>query len=362
MLKRHESVHNFIATSIGLTRNDKVWKSWLDLKKQEWRDLVALLGSDIRKEFKMRAIAVLLVPHRSCLPFEWRDDSSLENLLFLYGNDDLFEVSELSEELRAFAMELVYRCAREVLRVLRHNEKVYYSLFYYNRYILDFLKILPENDPMAEKLFSVYQLNDPVVFYNMDDASGYNPLYPILNENIPEKWKGLAVTRMHEIISAEISGKSKPRAEHEDALRCYLSESTLSLYGKDGGIRYSTELFASQIEFVLGLPNIENRGLFEGHKVWHILQILSGDRYRELRHRFARYVVLENTEEFKCFSVYDRDTERAAEAMLSEFGTDTELTSVLQNLLSKAKERSRKDAGARAQQKSKTQNVLNQMV
>ena len=362
MLKRHESVCDFIATSIGLTRNDKVWKSWLDLQKQEWRDFVVLIRSDVRKEFKLRAIAVLLVPHRNCLPFEWRDNSSLENLLFLRGNDDLFKIPELPEELRVFAAELVYRCAQEVLRTWRHDDKVYSSLFYYNNYVMDFLKILPENDPMAEKLFSVYQLNDPVVFYNMDDASGYNPLYPILNENIPEKWKGLAVTRMHEIISAEISGKSKPRAEHEDALRCYLSESTLSLYGKDGGIRYSTELFASQIEFVLGLPNIQNRGLFENYKVWHILQILSGDRYRELRYRLARYAVLENTEEFKRFSVYDRDTRCAAEAMLSEFGNDAELTSALQNLLGKAEERFREDASARAQQKSKTQNVLNQMV
>lgn len=360
-MRKQESVRNFLSTAVGLTRNDKVWKSWLDLKNQEWRDLVALIRSDVRDEFKMQAIAILLVPHRSCLPFEWRDDSSLENLLFLRGHEDLIKVSDLPEKLQTFTAELVLRCALEVMREWQHNDRVYCSLAYYNNYVIDFLKILPEDDPMAENLFGVYQLNDPVVFMNMDDASGYNPLYPILNESVPEKWKRQAIAKMHEIILAEVSGQSSPRAEHEEALRCYLSEVTLALYGKDHTVHYSTELFASQIEFVLGLPEIRDRGLFEGYRVGHILRIIAGDQYRELRHRFARYVVLENTAEFRKFNVYDRETKRAAEVMLAEFNSDQELASTLRRLLADATKRFREDSEARSKQDAKKESVLGQM-
>lgn len=366
MRKQSQPLCDFIATSVGHTRNDQVWKLWLDLKAQGWRDLVVLIRSDVRQEFKMRAIAVLLVPHWSYLPFEWRDEdkSTIQNLLFLRGNDDLFKVSELSEGLRNFMMELVYRGAKEVLmlqKMLKHNVKILLSLFYYNCYILDFLKVLPENDPMAEKLFSVYQLNDSVVFVNMEDASGYNPLYTILNDDIPEKWKRLAIAKMHEIITAEESGRQKPRAEHEEALRCYMSQVMLPLAGGNGQIRYSVELFAAQLEFILGLPTIRDRGLFQSYNVERILLIIAEDRYKNLRHRLARHVVLENKREFTEFNIYDGSTKRAAEAMLAEFRTDTELVFALRPLLDKAEERFRKEDNHRSRQKAKTQDVLSQM-
>ncbi len=361
MRKRLESVRYFLSAHCKLRRH-QVWKAWLNLGNQEWRDLVKLIRSEVAEEFKKRAIAILLVPEMGSLPFEWQDrDIRVRNYLFLKGHEDLFKVSELPPTLRDFTSELVWRCALEVMRKWHADKEIYVSLNYYNSYIIDFLKILPEDDPTAEKLFAVYQLNDPVVFWNMDDASGYNPLYPILNEDIPEKWKRMAITKMHEIIASEVIGQSWCRTDHEEALPCYLDKVLRCLYGKDRKIHYSVGLFASQLEFVLGLPGIRDRGLFQSHQVGQILQIISGDQYQDLRHRLARYIVLENTKDSEKFTVWDRDTKHAAEAMLEEFNLDIELASALQKLLSEAEERFCKEDEEKSRQNTRENDVLSQM-
>ncbi len=342
-------VHDFLSDHTTSTRDgEAAWKSWLDLKDQEWRDLVILIGSDVRGEFKKRALAVLFAPDLRCLPFEWREDVASENYLFLQGNDDLITISELSRELRDFVAELIRLGALELVATREHDGRADRFLCYYNRYILDFLKILPKNDPMAEKLFSVYQLGD---------ISGHHPIHPILNEDIPRKWKKRAVARTHEIILAEVKDQSKSRAPDRKALRCYVREITPS----SGCKNYGVKLFASQVEFVLGLPGIRNLALFDGFNLCSMLQILSGDQYRDLRHRLARYVVLENTGEFSQYEIYEKDTKRSAEAMLSEFASDQELSTALRKALVKAKKHFQEDAKYRSSQEIKEQAVLSRM-
>ena len=337
--------------------DNKTWNEWLDLKRQEWRDLVALIASDVRDEFKMRAIAILLVPHYRFLPFKWRDDSSLHNLLFLHERP--IKVGELSEELRSFVATLIMMYAG-LAKDYPHDDDIFSSLRIYNRYVIDFLKVLPEEDQLATELFESYELRDPVVFANMDDCSGYNPLYGILNEEIPEKWKRLASQKMQAIITSEVNGKSAPRVEHEEALKWYADQIQLPLSG-EGGVRYGADLFASQVDFIISLPAAGNRGLFNSWQVGPILKIISGDERRPLRHRFARHVILENTEDFKKFSVYDSATKRAAQAMLKEFDSDQELTPVLQKLIANAGKRFQRNAEHASAEQRKVDDVLSKM-
>jgi hypothetical protein len=92
------------------------------------------------------------------------------------------------------------------------------------------------------------------------------------------------------------------------------------------------------------------------------LKIIAGDQYCGLRHRFARYVVLENTARLKRFSIYDAGTKRAAQAMLTEFSADEDLAKKLETILAEANQRARESNQAKAEQREKEQNILSQMV
>lgn len=355
-----EAIRNVIASSIGLTGDDSIWQSWLKLKKQEWRDLVALIRSNVKDEFKMRAIAVLLVPDYSVLPFKWQNEYSLKNSLNLRGHSDMFKISELPQKLRDFTTKLIHISVMEITTNWRHDKEVYGLLSYYNCYIIDCLKILPVDDPMAEQLFMGYQLNDPVVFDNMDYASGYNPLATILNAKIHEKWKSLASAKMHNIILAEESGQLSPRAGHEKALECY-SRAIPIPHSNDEHLAYSSDLFGLQLQFILGFTNIGNRDLFQHHAVGRILRIIASEKYKALRHRFARHIIIDNTEQFKRFCIYDQEDDKIAKAMLAEFEFDKELASALKLLLVEAKKRFADRAYEESRKEIEVQQVLQQM-
>lgn len=346
----------FLYSALQPDREDKVWEAWLNVEQREWRDLVALIKSEVRDEFKMRAIAILLVPHFQFLPFTWwPNQGSLTNLLFL--SDRPVKPSELPDNLREFERRLLTMYV-EVAREYADDEKVHSALTYYNRYALDFLALLPEKSKEAEEMFGCYELRDPVVFCNMDNCSGYNPLYSVLNEEIPEKWKRVASIKMHNIIMEEQSGKKKPREDFEDALRWYVGQIQLPLFSDDGTIRYSAELFAFQVGFVLGLSVINERCLFNDWNVGKILNILSGDQYRELRHRFARHVAFRTADPF---FVYDKNTNRAAKAMLAEFSDDAELVSKLNEIVKNGRVKEEEATRYHQAQRSKEQSVLEQM-
>ncbi|MEK7116676.1 MAG: hypothetical protein AAB837_00745 [Patescibacteria group bacterium] len=348
-------VRAFLSRSLQLDREDKIWKAWLDLKQREWRDLATLIKSDVRDEFKMRAITILLVPHFQFLPFKWPNNSSLTNLLFL--TERPVKSSELPDKLREFERWLITMYV-EVAREYADEEKIHSALTYYNRYVLDFLAILPENSREAEEVFGCYELRDPVVFSNMDDCSGYNPLYPILNEEIPEKWKRAASVKMHEIIMAEQKGKERPRENHENALQWYVEQIQLPLVGSDGTIRYSAELLAFQIDFVLGLSGIGEKRLFNDWNVGKILKILSGGQYLELRHRFARHVAFRTIDPF---FVHDSNTKHAAKAMLTEFSDDADLVSKLTEVVKNCRIKEEEATKYHQVQVNREQSVLKQM-
>jgi hypothetical protein len=141
-----------IVNAVRPSEEDRLWNAWFNLdKKREPRDLQLLLASDVRKEFKARALIVLLAPDLRVLPFRWDDtDHSLRNYLFLRW----LEVKAFPQELVSFAGELV--CQNIDYALGQQDRDIHGALFEYNKLILQFLAVLPEDDDLAQRLFSRY--------------------------------------------------------------------------------------------------------------------------------------------------------------------------------------------------------------
>ena len=338
---------------------DRLWKAWLDLgPKKGPSDLQALLTSDVRKEFKARALIVLLALDLKVLPFRW-DDKDHSRPDYLSSDWPRFET--IPEELMRFAGELV--CLNADCALEQQDERVRESLLKYNNLILQFLAVLPEEDDLANELFNRYQINDPVAYMNMEDASGYNPLRDIFcAKNVPNKWKTLADKQMQDRIVAESEGREKPREEWEVALRCYTNHIQMSNY--DGQVGYSRKLFASQIRFITGLPGVENceHELFSSWQVGHIMKAIPGNDLRETRHKLARLVVLRKTGRHSGFSVFNPESRSAAELILSEFGAeDRELSDRLNAMIAEVNQRETGSTNTQRKQQDELNALLSQM-
>lgn len=335
------------------TEQNQVWDEWLALKRQECRDLKGLVESDVKDVFKARAVAILLAPRIRFAPFAWSDDTSLDDYLFL---SDSVALSKLSPQLLDFTLGLL-EANIDVALQPDADEKLRETLPHYGRLILDALAILDENDPRAESLFRRYSLNDPIAFYSMDEASGYNPFLTIISSAIPEKWKKLSDDWMREVIRAEQEGRVQPRNGWEKALRNYMSHIQLGLYREC--FPYSTDLFASQVEFALSLPNMAGRQLFSNHDVGKILRMFDGENRKELRHRLARHVMLVDHGEHGAFTVYDEEALSTATAILEEFGdADPELAGHLAKIIAKGSERIQENRNRVCEQESQFGRVM----
>ena len=353
-------IFNLLPTD--LFEQDKTWSEWLNLKDgrvQEPRDLCALVKSDLALAFRARAIVILLLPDLKFSPFEWKDDSRIEDWNYLFLGDRI-EVVTLPDQLQHFIGELVCLNVDAVLTT-EFNEKLLSTIFDYNNYIIQLLAILPESDPMADELFKRFPMNDPIGFSGMEDASGYNPFKRLLRSGIPEKWKLLADRQMQEIVRSEQEGHTIPRYEWEVALSCYMSIIQLGLYGDN--FPYRKELFATQIAFVLTLPNVTKHSLIDSYKLYDVLRMLAGDENKQLRHSVARYAVLDTRKvEYGSFMVYSDDTRQAAQAILDEFGSeDEELRSRLESLVAHADERAREEASQTVAKEEQVDAVLSKM-
>lgn len=343
------------------SEEDRLWNAWLDIDKirEPCDDLQSILTSDVRKEFKARALIVLLAPDLRVLPFRWDDVDN--SICRNYLNLCWLKVKAFPPELMSFAGELV--CQNIDYAHSQKDRNVRRALFEYNKLILQFLAVIPEDDELANQLFSRYQINDPVSFWNIDEASGYNPLCTIFcAEDVPTKWKVLADKQMRDRIVAEVEGCAQPREDWEVALRCYTDHIQMSNY--DGREGYSRGLLASQIRFITELSGIEgySQELFNSRQLGHIMEAIPGDAIRETRHKLARLVVLRETEEHSRFSVFDPKSRRVADLMLREFGAeDQDLFIKLNAMIAEANRREVENSDTQLKQREKINKVLNQM-
>jgi hypothetical protein len=349
------------------TSDDKAWEQWVNYKRRETRDLIDLLSSDVRDGFKRRAMFLLLVPSSDFNPIFWKEDIGK-----FYGGVDFLQ--KLTPELLGYAADLIAEFSAVLKPIHREKPKnvveggggitVYMqvpdryhdALHFYNNCILSLLVLLPSEQ--GEKLFPLFSLNDISTFYNMDDTSGYNPFRGLMSmKGVDEKWKWAADEAMRQIIRDELSGKTVPREEWENAFRCYSELVQMQCYG----LEYPIELFAGQVQFLM--DNRASAALtINSWNVITIFNLLSSDRYQSLRHQIARFVVAEDKGESSKFSVYNDQTRQAADWMLEEFGDiDQELAGKLQELIKEGEQKQAENLTIVTEAKSTEEAILSAM-
>lgn len=365
MLKRAKVFVEGLRNKWFPTGDDKVWKQWVDYKRRETRDLVELLTSDVRDSFKRRAIFLLLVPSADFSPIYWTEEvgkfyqrldflKTLTPELLGYATDLIVEFYTILKPMHCDRPKHYAQGGGGITIFMSVPDKYHDVLYFYNNCILLLLTMLPEEQ--CERIFPLFSLLDISTYSNMEDASGYNPFQNLLYSKVDEKWKRRADSTMRQIIGDEVAGKTKPREEWENALRCYAYTIKLQLYGEK--LPYAVDLFADQIQFLVSKEHYGNE-LIDDWKVARIFQVLSADTYKEIRYRVARFVVFGNKDEFR---VWSDDTLQGAEMMLNEFGQDDkELARRIQAAIDKGKKRSTEHQNERAVAKKVEDDIMSQM-
>lgn len=261
----------------------------------------------------------MLTPSSELAPFNWPNPNRSHYLNYQV------DFKQVNPSLRARAVDWLIRFIEFVKgwpaeKIQIDPEWPAEVLDAYNKYILQLLVVLPAEDNQAETLFQYFSINDPTPWADSEDSSGYNPLYNLWkNPLINERWKKAADQEMRQIIKNELQGKSFPRQPYESALKCYARHLQFILDEK-GHLPYSKEFFADQIRFLASLE-VSDQNLFKPWKVAPILNILAGEEYLDLRHKFIRFVLLRDGN----FSIFSEETEKSAQMVLKEFGNDSQI-------------------------------------
>jgi hypothetical protein len=348
------------------SKEDEVWKRWVDFKERKSKDLVEFLSSDVRDNFKRRAVFILLVPSADFNILYWKQKigkfSENTDFLKVLTSDQLEYVADLIIEFSSVLMPMFTSCPGMTVRE-SVTEKYTNALNYYNSCILYLLAVLPEEK--AKKIFSHYSLIDISTYCSMSDSSGYDPFGNLLLMEIDEKWKKMADDRMCEIINDEIAGKTTPRVKREEALPQYAGIIQTMLCGK---ISYSLEFLASQVQFIVDNGQYK-AGLFSSYEIIKLFNLFLGDEYKELRHTIARYVLLEESESgSSCFTIYSKETQQAVDQILEEFKDDIKLVEKISDLEEESRRRNVelevyrvKEQSAEVEKKAAEEYILDQM-
>ena len=345
--------------------DDKVWKQWVEYKRRDTRDLTELLKSDVRDDFKRRAIFLLLVPAAEFNPIYWTEKvgkfyHSLDFLNILtpdllnYATDLIVEFDVMIKPMHNDKPENHVQGGCGVTVFMSVPDKYHNALYFYNNCIMLLLTLLSEEQ--CKRVFPLLSLRDISTYWNMDNASGYNPFQKLLCSNVDEQWKRQADATMRQIIKDELSNKIKPRKKWEDALKCYAEIIQLQLYGEK--LPYNIELFSDQIKFLISEGH-DGRELINEWHIPKIFQILSTDDYKEIRYLVAKFVVFNNKSVFK---VWSEDTLQGAKMMLDEFGqNDQKLAQRIQAAIDDYKKQSAKNQNEQTNAKKDEDDIINKM-
>lgn len=327
----------------GVRRDNAAWKSWLALVRQrEPNDILALLKTDARDSLKARGLTIYLAPSLKACPFRWNDNTSLRNYHFMA---DKIRLASLSSSLQAFTFELIsiyadYAYQHQVDQSLEENdaaEEIAMTRLSFNSFILQALELLPADDPRAAVLSPYFVLRDPVPYWNMDEASGYGQFGRLLTAPIPDRWKHQADQSMRRFVRYEVSGTVVPRKDWEAALPQYAEVVVTACY--HGELRYQPELFASQVAFILDMAERGKKCYFPRYCLRQVLQQLTGDAHRRLRHRLARHVMLTPDTGINRFGIYDVSDLSTAKLLISGYD-DEELALKFDQMLADYQARS----------------------
>ncbi len=300
-----------------VSQHDGAWDAWVTHTYRAKGDLLKLIESDVRDEFKARALSIRFAPCFEFLPFTWKGETWGRHFLSADKINLVLLQSNTSTKLFDYALGLLEICMKASELAEEYDENMHYAMETYIVYACEALRILPENDDRAQSIFDLYPLNDPIPFKTQFARSGYNPFNALLLTNrIPEKWKKKADDKMREVVREAYEGVI-PRCEWENALHLYRAHT------QHGYARYSLGLYASQIEFILDLPHIEERYIFLNRDVGVMLNALKGKKYAHLRYRLAKQV-LHYRAHGPRFDAYTEQSYDAAKMMLDQFGRKDE--------------------------------------
>ncbi|MCK5021738.1 MAG: hypothetical protein KAR54_00615 [Candidatus Pacebacteria bacterium] len=349
------------------TEEDKAWKQWVDYKDRETKDLIELLSTDVKDSFKKRALYLLVVPSDDFNMLYWKKDiggfhHGIEFMKTItpdqlsYVTDLIVRFCSTLRPMHCDKPKNVVKGDGSITLFMSIPDKYHSALYFYNTCILHLLTVLSEEK--AEKIFPLFSLLDISTYCSMEDASGYNPFQSLLlNEKIDEKWKKKADVKMQAVIRDEVIGKVKPREKWEYALSQYTNIVQMQLYGE---IKYSLELFTTQIQFIMNNCQHKNNLISS----WHVIKLfnlLSGDSCKKLRHSIARYVLLEDSDKYSKFSIYGEETQQAVDWILEEFGNDQELVDKINKLIEEKKKKDTENVAYQTKQKTAEDNILAQM-
>jgi len=305
---------------------DQVWSQYMGTRR-DWRELAVLAGDkQVQPEFQQRAIEVLLSPDITQLPFPVNVEAGRHT----YTGVMKHWVENITDAQAVFIAERIPQYIKQAGQAIQRVEHAYdarEALFTYNALILRLLAKLPPEQ--AERLFESFSINDPLPYWKMGTASGYNPLRSLYHDRtVDESWKRRAASQMHEVIEREQRGETQPRAEHEGAARNCGQVLDMMLYG-EGGLPVSREFYQEEIAFMLGVDT--GRTIVNSWHTGQVLDLLDGS---DLRHRFARRQVLTGEpDSFDRFKVYNDIHAETARRIIGEFPEDAELKTYLEQQL-----------------------------
>lgn len=348
-------------------KDDCLWNRWINLAGGWYTGgFNTLLGFDVRNSFKARAIIALLAPDLKILPFRCVNSDQSQNYLYCSGKLESFP-----KEFARFGGELI--CLNiDYLRDREITDEVRDALFIYNRFIIKFLTILPEDDNLASRLFRLYQSSISLLYNHADVyeaeeyyeeggeeddmfGSGFDFLFSIINNKlVPLKWKLLADEEIRKIITSETESQSG---------FMYIARYVYNISAANctGYFEcYPRELFISQISFVMELKiDYYGNKLLDSWKEIYGIGAMAGNEFRETRHRLARQIILDEKNHFSILSPSDRVM---ALSVLKEFGAeDKQLAEKLNLLVFEADKRESVEEIIRKNKKQEKVDLLAQM-
>ncbi len=200
-----------------MTEGDVAWQEWLSLGK----DFGEFLGSEVREEFKARCVVTLVAPSAEWSPFAW-------------ATPRLTSWPPLTPRLQEFCLTAieVLACAQ-----MAPSPRI---MDLHNRFILGELEMLSEDDPRAERLARRYQ-----PYFEDCSEKRCLPFEDVMGASIAEKWKTLADQKMRSEIARDV----RLLGEYMSVVRAFAD-------------CYGTALLASQVEFILDLPGMDEGRIY----------------------------------------------------------------------------------------------------
>ncbi len=136
------------------TGEDIAWKRWVDHERRETRDLIKLLSTDVRDNFKRRAIFLLVVPSADLNPIYWKKDvgrfyfgpdflKTLTPDLLVYVADIITEFSAILKPLHCDRPKNIVQGGGGITVHMSIPDKYHDALRFYNNCILTLLTMLP---------------------------------------------------------------------------------------------------------------------------------------------------------------------------------------------------------------------------